>query len=164
MAANPLVTIPLQVPTSTVKSAAALQESLNGSPYLFEYVMPGHPLITQFEFVTTAVQTNAVLLNAGGAGIRTAITMIAAFLSLGVTVNVPVRIGLVTGTLPPESMTGSAGIVLNHELAPGGGVVLGNGGSIIAISPANTTLRMTCGAPTGGKLVVLVSYFQPQIS
>ena len=158
-----LTTIPLQVPTSTVKNAAALQIVLNGSPFLAEYVIPHHPLPLQVEWVSAGAQTDYLFIPAPGAGIRTAITMLSAVLSADATVNVRVRIGFGATTIPLESGS-TANVPLNHQLTPGGGIVLGNGSGIIAIGAANTPLRITMTVATGGKVVVGATYYQPQLA
>jgi hypothetical protein len=166
MPTDPVVTIPLQVPTSTVKSAAALQIALNAVPYVIEYVIPSHPQPEQREWVMLAASTNVALIPSPGANIRTALTMISVFLTASASVNCPVRIGFAVTALPAETplTAGVAQIVVNHELTPGGGVVIGNGASVFCLSSPTTVLRVTNGVPTGGKLVILASYFQPQIS
>lgn len=78
------------------------------------------------------------------------------------TVDVSVRIGLATATLPTvtdNSATGGAGMVLSHgAIAKGGGAVVANGGSPITTGAADADLRITCSAATGGSLRVVISY------
>jgi hypothetical protein len=159
-----LTTIPLQVPTSSVKNAGALQVNLSAQPMVIEYVIPSHPLPVNREWVTTALQTNAVLIVAPGVGVRTALTKLAVLLSANASVNVDVRIGFAATTLSPESFAGVDDIAVNHQLTPGGGIILGNGSAIICQGAANLPLRITNTVPTGGRLIVLATFFQPQIA
>ena len=77
-------------------------------------------------------------------------------------VDVAVRIGFATTTLPTltqNSSTGNPGMAFSHSgIARGGGMVKANGGAPIAIGAAGDPLRLTCTAPTGGSLRVIIGY------
>ena len=78
------------------------------------------------------------------------------------TVDVSVRIGFGTSTLPTmpvDSSTGVDGMVLSHGgIAKGGGAVVANGGAPITVGELDEDLRLTCSVPTGGSLRVVVAY------
>ena len=78
------------------------------------------------------------------------------------TVDVGVRIGFGTSTVPAEPADGASitGMVLSHPgIAAGSGIVLGNGAGIIGIGGDGEELRITNEVPTTGSIKVIVSYF-----
>lgn len=151
-----------QNPTQLDKRALALRFAIGAQQYLAEFIIPGHPLITRTEWVFTTAQTNAALI-AAVAATRTHLMQLGVFIHASASVNVAARIGFASAALPAESVNGASGIILNHELMAGSGIVLGDGGSPFAQSAINQPLLLTCGAPTGGKIVVVASYFQSDI-
>jgi hypothetical protein len=58
---------------------------------------------------------------------------------------------------------GTAQHVLNHQMAPGAGGVIGNGSGPIAQRAPNQPLRMSMDAATVGQMVTMATYFQPQL-
>lgn len=161
--ADPITDIPLQVPTSTVKSALALQAQINGNPRLIEYVLPGHPLAIRREWVFTTLNTNTTLIVAPGTGNRTVITHLIVLVKSDVTIHVDIRIGF-GNPLPAESANGVDGILINHRMAPGGGVVQGDTSGPLCPSGVNLPLVITNTVPTSGKLVVIATFYQPAIA
>jgi hypothetical protein len=76
------------------------------------------------------------------------------------TVNVSCRVGFGTANVPTPSTTGVSGMIMSHPgIAPGSGVVSGNGSGIIAVGGAGEEPRLTCGAATSGSFHVIISYF-----
>lgn len=156
-----------QNPSNTNKRALAFSETIAAQAYLIQSVLCGHPLVASTEWVITAadgVQSNKILIAAPTAPLtRTHVMLISAFLSASVTVPVDVRIGFGAGSLSAESNGGIARVILNAELTAGGGINRGSGTAQIGQSSAGHSLVMNCDAPTGGKLIVLASYFQSDI-
>lgn len=113
------------------------------------------------EWVFEAAQTNVELqaFTAPEAGVVTYVDVTCANSN---SVDVAVRIGFHATTLPTytaDSLTGIAGIVFSHGgIARGGGAVKANGGAPITIGGAGDGLRMTCTAPTGGSVRILIGY------
>ncbi len=126
-------------------------------------MLGGHPNIICREILIADAdnsQTNISIAGTIGTGTKVVITMAAAFADADNTVNVAVRIGFGTATLPAASNTGVNGIFLSHpDIAPGSGVVVGNGSGIVAIGADGEEVRITCDDPAGGNLVVMLHYF-----
>lgn len=103
----------------------------------------------------TSAQTDVIIVTAG-ASQQIAITEITVILDEATTVGgVGFRIGCGTPGTPT-----AAGVVLSHPgLMPGQSVSRGDGSGVLAVGDFNEDLRITCEAPTGGALRVLVSYF-----
>lgn len=84
------------------------------------------------------------------------------------TVDVSVRVGFATATLPTitnNAAGGSAGVFMSHGgIAKGGGMVVANGGAPIDTGDADEDLRITCSAPTGGTLRLVLSYWIDTLS
>lgn len=74
------------------------------------------------------------------------------------TVDVSVRLGFATATLPTltvDSLTGAAGEFFSHGgIARGGGAVDAEG----ALGPEGEDLRLTCSAATSGNVRITVKY------
>lgn len=84
------------------------------------------------------------------------------------TVDVPIRIGFATATLPAvtnDSGTGASGIFMSHPgIAKGGGMIAANGGAPIAAGAADEDVRVTVGAATGGFVRVVLTYWIDDLS
>ena len=126
------------------------------------WVMGGHPNIITREYYTTAVQTNDPIIDSIGAGAKIVVTLIDAICDNANTVDVKVRIGFGTASVPAEPASGAsvAGVVLAHSgIAPGSGVVRGSGAGMVGVGADGEELRITNEVPTGGSLKVTVSYY-----
>lgn len=127
------------------------------------FVMGGHPnVITREVLIADAdgAQTDVSIAGTINAGTKVVVTMIDAMADGDNTVNVAVRVGFGASTLPAASATGVNGIVLRHpDLAPGSGVVRGNGAGIVGIGADGEELRLTCDDPVGGNVSILFSFY-----
>lgn len=118
------------------------------------WVIGGHPnLVTRRETYTTA-QTNASIA-AVAPGNKIVVTRVSAMCDNANTVDVQVRMGFATATTPTNN-----GVVLTHPgIAPGSGVVEGNGSGILGVGADAEDLRITSEVPTGGNLDVLATWY-----
>lgn len=117
-----------------------------------------HPLTQTIEYMSTGVQTNDVIIDAGSD--RVAVTKCSA--TLQSTAAAGVRIGFDATTIPSEPTTGNtvADVILSHPAVEGGsGVVEGSGAGVIGLGAAGEDLRIACDAPTSGQWNVTVTYF-----
>jgi hypothetical protein len=118
------------------------------------YVLGGHPNVLTFRVNYTSAQTDTALVTVG-AGTKIVVTRISALLDRACSVNVAVRIGLGTATTPT-----SADVVLAHPgVAPGSGVIEGDGSGILGVGASDQDLRITSSVPTGGSLDIVCTYF-----
>jgi hypothetical protein len=54
----------------------------------------------------------------------------------------------------------TAKVILSHPgIAPGSGMIKGNGGGIVGIGGDGEELRIACSVPTSGSIVIQVDYF-----
>lgn len=125
----------------------------------------GHPnIITRSVTIADAnnAQTDVSIVGTVATGQKVCVTALSVMVDSAVTASggVAVKIGFGATTIPAETTTGTAGILLNHPgIAAGSGVVLGNGGGILGIGADGEELRLTCEDPVGGALTVTVGYF-----
>lgn len=118
------------------------------------FVLGGHPNIITFEAAYTSAQTDTAIVTVS-TGNKIVVTEIEALCDNANTVNVSCRVGFGTASTPTTT-----GVVLTHPgIAPGSGVVRGNGGAIVGVGADNEDLRATISIPTGGSIRILVSYF-----
>ena len=118
------------------------------------FVIGGHPNIVTFEAAYTAAQTDTAIVTIAG-GLKIVVTEIEALCDNANTVDVGVRVGFGATTTPTTT-----GVVLTHPgIAPGSGVVRGNGSGILGVGADGEDLRITCEVPTTGSIRVLVSYY-----
>ncbi len=125
------------------------------------WVIGGHPnIITRSHIIAASdgAQTDAALLTIS-TGSKIVITQISATMDAANSVNVAVKIGFGTATIPAASLAGTAAILLEGQFAGGGGHQKGNGAGIIGIGADNEDLRITSGSPTGGNIRVTYSYY-----
>ena len=125
------------------------------------FFIGGHPNIVTREWVATAAQTNDPIVTVA-TGLKIVVTMISAYVDNATTVDVGVRVGFATSTLPTLPTDGNTAddIVLSHPgIAAGSGVVVGNGAGIIGVGADDEDLRVTSEVPTTGSLRVIVSFF-----
>lgn len=77
------------------------------------------------------------------------------------TVDVSVRIGFATTTLPaytPNASAGVAGVFFSHGgIARGGGWTQAGGN---AAGAAGQPIRLTCSIPTGGSIRIIISFIR----
>jgi hypothetical protein len=118
-------------------------------------------IITE-EFVFTdadGAQTNFALVTVGATD-KIAVTMIDAVCDNANSVDVSVRIGFAAATLSAVSTSGVEGIILSHGgIAPGSGIIRGNGSGTVGVGADGEDLRITSEDPVGGRLCVTVSYY-----
>ena len=124
------------------------------------FVLGGHPNV---------VSKNLTITDADGAQTDTAIITVSAGTAIVVTSyevtadnantgDVGCRIGFGTANTPAQD---AAGVIMNHTgIAPGSGVVRGDGGGILGIGASNEDLRVTCEDPAGGNLSIIITYFE----
>jgi hypothetical protein len=145
---------------SAVAAAARVRGIANrhGLPF----VVGGHPNTVTREYRRTDAGTDTAIVTAS-AGQKIIVTKCSALVSKAVSATqVGVRVGFGAATLPGEPATGATadGLVLSHDgIAPGSGVVEGNGSGIIGIGADGEDLRCTSDAPTSGELRVVVTYY-----
>ena len=93
-------------------------------------------------------------------GLKIAVTRVSITCSKANTVNVAVKVGFGTANVPADSTSDGAGILVDHDgIAPGSGIVIGNGSGIIGIGADNEELRWTVDDPAGGSVIISVTYF-----
>ena len=116
---------------------------------------------TTREWAFDAAQTDVALVSAGASD-RLVVTYVNVTCATSNTVDVAVRIGFATATLPTMTLngaTGQLGVFFSHGgIAKGGGAVAANGGEIIAAGLANEDIRLTNTVPTGGSMRVVMTY------
>jgi hypothetical protein len=127
------------------------------------FVIGGHPNVKSATYITTGAQTDDNVLPAIGSGTIYVITRLTITLDEAVTVGTAVRLGFGATTIPALGASGADAvddIILYHPgMVPGTGMAVGDGNGIIAVGDDGEELRITCGAPTSGTLVVSVSYY-----
>lgn len=134
----------------TNKGRAVWFANRHGIPF----VLCGHMNIITFRANYTAAETDTAII-AIAANLKIVVTRLSALCSNANSVNVQCRIGFAATTTPTTT-----GVILSHPgIAPGSGIVEGNGSGILGVGADGEDLRITSGVPTGGSLDVLVSYF-----
>jgi hypothetical protein len=127
------------------------------------FMIGGHPNIQTVEYYAAGSTTQtAFKVITVSSGTKIVITMIEALVSNACTVNVKVRVGFGTSVIPTEPSSGAtvAGMVLTHgAIAPGSGVVLGNGAGIVAVGGDDEDLILAHGVSTSGDVRLRVSYY-----
>ena len=127
------------------------------------FTIGGHPnIICRSVRIADAdgAQTNASIAGTINTGAKVVLTSLSITCDSANTGAVACKIGFGTATIPADSATGAAGVVVDHEgIAPGSGIVLGNGGGIIGIGADDEELRLTCEDPAGGFICITFTYF-----
>lgn len=127
------------------------------------FVLGGHPnILTQSLQVTDAdgAQTDTAIITAG-ANVAVVVTKVSVMADEANTGGVSVRIGFGTANTPAAD---AAQMLLFHPgIAPGSGVVEGNGAGILGIGASNEDVRVTCEDPAGGSINIIVTYFTTDI-
>ena len=134
--------------------AAGARTDLYANRHGVLFTMGGHPNIQTIKANYTAAQTGAVLVTVGAAQ-KIVVTRVSVLASNANTVNPSVAVGTNTTT----TLTNTDTMLSHPGLAPGSGVVEGNGAGILAIGVLDADLRFTCTVPTGGSLDVVASYY-----
>lgn len=129
-----------------------------------QFVIGGHPnAVTSTTRIpaATGAQTDAAIgPGTVSAGLKVVVTRISVTCSNANSVNVAVKVGFGASTLPADSTTGAAGVLVDHEgVPPGGGFVIGNGAGILGVGADGEELRWTCDSPTAGHVIISVTYF-----
>ncbi len=102
-------------------------------------------------------QTDTDIIGAISAGTKYVVTWLAVTVDEDTTAGTQCRIGFGTANTPALD---AAGVIMSHSgIAPGSGVVIGNGGGIIGVGGDGAELRVTCADPTGGNLDITVGYY-----
>ncbi len=125
------------------------------------FVMGGHPNIIPRSHIIAAADgalTDAALLTIS-TGSKIVITQLSVKMDAANSVNVAVKIGFGTATIPAASLAGTAGILLEGSFAASGGQQVGNGAGIIGVGADNEDLRITSATPTSGNIRVTYSYY-----
>lgn len=118
------------------------------------FILGGHPNIKTIELADTDGDTNIAIVTVA-AGLKIVVTRVSFVCSNANTVNVAVRVGFGTASTPTTT-----GVLLSHPgVAPGSGIVEGNGSGILGVGADDEDLRITNGAPTSGSCRTIVSYF-----
>ena len=118
------------------------------------FVIGGHPNVITRRDNFTAAQTNAALVTIS-TGSKIVVTRISITADNANTVDVQARVGFATATTP----TG-AGVLISHPgIAPGSGIVEGNGSGILGVGADDEDLRITSEVPTTGSIDVVTSYY-----
>lgn len=149
--------------TNPTAVAAADRTNLYANRAGIPFALGGHPNIVSAEYITTGAQTDDPVVAVVSAGTKIVVTQISVIASAANTVSPAVRIGFGTASVPAQGASGADGVakvILSHPGVPAGsGLVKGNGAGIVGIGGDGEDLRITCGAPTTGSLVVQVDFF-----
>lgn len=119
-----------------------------------QFVIGGHPNVVTLEAAYTGAQTDTAIVTVA-TGLKIVVTQVMVTTDSANTAFPQIRVGFGTANTPTTT-----GVVFTHPGLPaGGGAVRGDGSGILGVGADNEDLRVTCGAPTGGSLRVLVSYY-----
>lgn len=118
------------------------------------WVIGGHPNVVTVEAEYTAAQTNTAIVTVSS-GSKIVITAIQVTCDNANTVDVGLRVGFGATTTPTTT-----GVVLSHPgIAPGSGVVRGDGSGILGVGADGEDLRITSEVPTSGAIRVVATYY-----
>lgn len=117
---------------------------------------------TTKEWEFDSAQTDLALITVDSTH-RAVITYGQATVANSTSVDVGLRVGFATATLPAvtnDSGSGAAGIFMSHAgIAHGGGMVIANGGAPIAAGAADEDVRVTVTIATGGFVRLVLTYW-----
>lgn len=143
----------------TAGQRTAIHANRAGVPF----VIGGHPNVVTATYITTAAGTDDNVLAAIAGGTKYVITRISFFLDESTTVGVGIRCGFGAASVPALGASQAdavAGILFYHPgMVPGSMHTIGDGSGIVAVGGDGEELRITNEVPTGGTLVVSVSYY-----
>jgi len=147
----------VQAPTdSTGKRFDTEAVTTSGGTTVHEAVVLIGPRIGVVTTGTTisSAQTNTALVSFGASN-RFAVTQVQVSLNGACTVSVGYRIGFGTALTPRL-----AGRLISHPgMVPGSIHSRGDGSAMIGFGGADEDIRITCDAPTGGSLDVVITYY-----
>lgn len=143
--------------------AAGDRTDLYANRHGIPFVIGGHPNAKSATYITTAAGTDDNVLAAIATGTKYGITRISIYLDAAATVSTAVRLGFGTASVPTlgASQADAVDDILCYHpgLIPGGGFQIGDGSGLIGVGGDGAELRITNSVPTGGTLVVSVTYF-----
>ena len=148
--------------TNPTQVAAADRSNWYSNRHGIPFTLGGHPNIVSAEYYSTSVTTDDNVLPAISAGTKYVITCVSVMASAANTVNTSVRLCMGTAIVAQGANQADAttNVILSHPgIAPGSGIVKGNGAGIIGISGDGAELRIANSVPTGGSITVQVDYF-----
>lgn len=118
------------------------------------FVIGGHPNVISLELAVTAAQTDVAIVTVSS-GTKIVVTQLMIVTDNANTAFPQCRVGFGATNTPTTT-----GVIGTHPALPaGGGFTRGDGSGILGVGGDGEDLRITCGAPTGGSLRVLVSYY-----
>lgn len=126
------------------------------------YIGGAPNVLSQSLQVTDAdgAQTDAAIITAA-ANVAIVVTKVSVMADNANTGDVSCRIGLATTNTPAAD---AAQMLLFHPgIAPGSGVVEGNGSGILGIGASGEDVRVTCEDPVGGSINIIVTYYTESI-
>lgn len=127
------------------------------------FTIGGHPnAITRSVRIADSdgAQTDLSIAGTINSGTKVVVTQFSITCDAGNTNALACKLGFGATTIPADSATGASGVLFDHEgIAPGSGVVVGNGAGIIGVGADGEELRMTCEDPVGGFLCVTFTYY-----
>jgi hypothetical protein len=135
------------------------------TPEGIQFAIGGHPNIITREYRVTDAGgsvSGQPIVDSVGATQRVVVTMLDVTAHGANTVNVDVRIGFGTASVPAEPAHNAsvAGVLLSHSgLVAGGGVIKGDGSGIIGVGALNEEVRIDCDDPVGGEVKVVITYY-----
>lgn len=149
--------------TNPTAVAASDRTDLYANRHGILFTIGGHPnVITRCVHITDAAgaQTDASIVGTIASGTKVAVTAIAVTVDSACTGSVHCKVGFGATTIPADSTTGANGVLVDHPgIAPGSGLVVGNGGGILGIGADGEELRLTCADPAGGNIAITFSYY-----
>lgn len=127
------------------------------------FTLGGHPNVKSSTWNATGAATDDNIMATIAGGTKYGITKVTVTLDEATTVGVAVRIGFGTANVPAlgASLADAVDdILLSHPgLVPGSGMSIGDGSGLLGVGGDGAELRITCEAPTSGRLDVTVTWF-----
>jgi hypothetical protein len=134
--------------------AAADRTDLYANRHGVLFTIGGHPNSTTLRATYTTGQTDTAIVTVSS-GTKIVVTRVLVTVSKATSVNTDVIIGF-GGTNTPTTTQ----VVAAHPgIEAGGGFNTGDGSGILGIGADGEDLRITSGAPTSGRLDVVVTYY-----
>jgi hypothetical protein len=148
--------------TNPTQVAAADRSNWYSNRHGIPFMIGGHPNIVSAEYYTTAVTTDDNIMPAIASGTKYVITSVSVMASAANSVNTSVRLCFGTSIVAQGASQADATtkVILSHPgIAPGSGVIKGNGAGIVGVGGDGEELRIANSVPTGGSITVQVDYF-----